>query len=95
VKGGQRELLVLARESLQAKVQAYPDPVSAVLEVRQAGPMPHALDLAELVLDKVEVVEEGVGVWRIGRVVVERRDGSKEVKGEVKRSVLGSSSASR
>mgnify|MGYP001580936609 CR=1 FL=1 len=65
----------------------YADPVPTKLDVDKTSPVPHTFNLAELVLDEVEVVEKRVGVGRVGRVVVERRDGAKEVEGEVKRAL--------
>lgn len=66
---------------------AHPDTVSSVLEVDQTRAMPYAFNHAQLVLDEVEVVEGGVGVRGIWRVVVEGGDGAKEVEGEVEGAV--------
>lgn len=46
-----------------------------------------AFDLAQLVLDEVEMCEGGVGVRRGRGGVVERRDGADEVEGEVEGAV--------
>lgn len=54
----------------------HSDAVAAKLEIHQAAPMPHSLNLAELVLDEVEVVEVWEGEGGVGRFVLERCDGT-------------------
>lgn len=66
---------------------AHPNAVASVLEVSETCPMPYTFNLAQLVLDEVEVVEIGVGKGGIWRVVVEGRNRAKEVEGKVERAV--------
>lgn len=44
------------------RCSAHPYAIPSVLEVRQICPMPHAFNLAQLVLNQVEVVKFGIRV---------------------------------
>lgn len=62
----------------------YPDSVSAKLEVDKSSTMLYSLNLAELVLDKIQMIQLRIRERRVWRRVVKLRDGTEQVEGEVK-----------
>lgn len=51
--------------------ESYPNAIPSKLKVHKIRSMAYSLDLAELVLDEVEMIQQRVGERRVGRVVIE------------------------